>query len=232
MSIPSCKIFDPYTLYTNIPNNEGIKAVREAYDNHTNNVIITFLSLILTLNNFVFNSINYLQIMGCAMGTICAPAYANNFMAQFEKQHIYPYIKNKSILYLRYIDNIFMIWTETKQELLIFSEKLNSKHKTISFEHNISNSNISFLDTLIYKDKNKTLQTTLYRKLTDQQSHLHAHSDYPKSLKRSIPYSQALRIKTICSTLTEYKKHCAILKQNFIERGYVENILKYEIRQY
>ena len=98
-----------------------------------------------------------------------------------------------------------MIWTGTKQELLIFLEKLNSKHKTIKFEHKISHSNISFLDTLIHKDKNNTLQTTLYRKPTDQQSYLHAHSDHLKSLKISIPYSQALRIKTICSTLTEYK---------------------------
>ena len=167
--------------------------------------------------------------MGCAMGRVCAPAYANIFMDQFEKQHIYPYIKNKSILYLRYIDDIFMIWIWTKQELLIFLEKLNSKHKTIKFEHKISHSNISFLDTLIHKDKNNTLQTTLYRKPTDQQSYLHAHSDHPKSLKVSIPYSQALRIKTICSTLTEYKKHCAILKQKFIEWGYEENILKDEI---
>ena len=46
--------------------------------------------------------------MGCTMGTICAPAYANIFMAQFGKQHIYAYIKNKSIIYLRYIDVIFM----------------------------------------------------------------------------------------------------------------------------
>ena len=158
--------------------------------------------------------------MGCAMGTICAPAYANIFMTQFEKQHIYLYIKNKSILYLQYIDNIFMIWTGTKQELLIFLENLNSKHNAVKFEHNISHRKISFLDTLIYKDMNNTLQLTLYQKPTDQQSYLHARSDHPKSLKRSIPYSQALRIKTICFTLTEYKKHRAILKQNFIERGY------------
>ena len=111
-----------------------------------------------------------------------------------------------------------MIWTGTKQELLMFLGKLNSKLKTIKFEHNISNSNISFLDTLIYKDKSNTLQTTLHQKPTDQQSHLHAYSDHPKSHKRSIPYTQVLRIKTICSTLTEYKKHCAILKQSFIER--------------
>ena len=55
------------------------------------------------------------------------------------------------------------------------------------------------------KRQGNTLQTILYRKPTDQQSYLHAHSDHLKSLKISIPYSQALRIKTICSTLTEYK---------------------------
>ena len=66
---------------------------REAYSNHPNKtvvtkVVITFLSLIRTFNNFVFNSINLLQIMGCTLGIICAPAYANMFMTQFEKQHI------------------------------------------------------------------------------------------------------------------------------------------------
>ena len=86
------------SLHTKIPNNAGTKAVREAYDNHSNKtvatkVIIPFLSLILTLNNFVFGSTNYLQIMGFPMGTICASAYANIFMDQFEKQHIVPYIK-------------------------------------------------------------------------------------------------------------------------------------------
>ena len=54
-----------------------------------------------------------------------------------------------------------MIWTGTKQELLIFSENLSSKHKMIKFEH-ISHSNILFLDALAYKDKNNTLQTTFH----------------------------------------------------------------------
>ena len=79
---------DVRLLYTNIPNTEGISAVKRAYDNYskkttTTKVITTFLALIFTLNNFVFNCISYLQIKGCAMGTICAPAYANIFMANF-----------------------------------------------------------------------------------------------------------------------------------------------------
>ena len=51
---------DVKSLYANIPNNEGITAVNESYDKYkekavSTKVIITFLSLILTLNNFVFN---------------------------------------------------------------------------------------------------------------------------------------------------------------------------------
>ena len=53
-------------------------------------IITTFLALILTLNNFIFDCIHYLQIKGCAMVTIRAPAYANIFMASFELKYIYP----------------------------------------------------------------------------------------------------------------------------------------------
>ena len=182
------------SLYTNIPNNEGIKAVKGSYEKYkektvSTKVIITFLSFILTLNNFVFNCTHYLQTMGCAMGTICAPSYANIFMANFEAKHIYPYIKEKSLLYLRYIDDIFMIWKGTKVE------------------------------------------TTLYRKPTDQQAFLFAKSEHPRSLKNSIPYSQALRLKTICSKSTEFDKNCAIIKQKFLDRQYIEEVLDEQIKK-
>ena len=81
---------DVKSLYANIPNNEGIKAIKEPYEKYkektvSTKVIKTFLSLILTLNNFVFNCTYYLQTMGCAMGTICAPSYANIFMANLKQ---------------------------------------------------------------------------------------------------------------------------------------------------
>ena len=102
------------SLYANIPDNEGIKAVKEPYEKYkektlSTKVIITFLSLILTLNNFVVNCTHYSQTMDSAMGTICAPSYANIFMANFEAKHIYPDTKEMSLLYLRYINDIFMI---------------------------------------------------------------------------------------------------------------------------
>ena len=105
---------DILSLYTSITNNEGIAATKKRYDSYIHktiptNIITAFLVLILTLNNFVFNSKFYLQIKGCAKCTICAPAYANIFMAEFEQKYIYPLIKDKSILFFRYIGDTFMV---------------------------------------------------------------------------------------------------------------------------
>ena len=52
---------DVRSLYTSIPNNEGIAATKKRYDSYIHKtiptkIITTFLALILTLNNFVFNS--------------------------------------------------------------------------------------------------------------------------------------------------------------------------------
>ena len=109
---------DVRSLYTNIPNDEGIQAEREKLDDSPSRlptrVITTFLTLSLTLNNFIFNGINYLQTKGCAMGTKCALTYANIFMGKFEENHIYPRIQHKTRIFLRYIDDLFLFGKERK----------------------------------------------------------------------------------------------------------------------
>ena len=52
---------DILSLYTSITNNEGIAATKKVYDSYihktlSTKIITTFLALILTLNNFVFDS--------------------------------------------------------------------------------------------------------------------------------------------------------------------------------
>ena len=49
------------------------------------------------------------------MGTICAPAYKNIFIANFELKYIYSYIKDKAKVFLRFIDDLFMIWAGSEQ---------------------------------------------------------------------------------------------------------------------
>ena len=72
------------------------------------------MRLILMLNNFVFNNVNYLQKMGMAMGTRAAPSYSNIFMGKFEDQFVYKSRWYRFIRFWgRYIDDIFFIWTGT-----------------------------------------------------------------------------------------------------------------------
>ena len=84
------------------------------------------------------------------MGTICAPSYANIFMDHFERKCKYPLIEGKSLTYFRYINDIFLIWTRTKNELDQFFKDLNKKHPSIKFDYKASKDCIVFLDTEIY----------------------------------------------------------------------------------
>ena len=68
------------------------------------------------------------------MGTVCTPAYANIFMANFKLKYIYPYIKDKTKMFLRFIDDIFTISTGPEQKLLDFMSDLNKKHPSANFE--------------------------------------------------------------------------------------------------
>ena len=190
------------SLYTSIPNNEGIATIKKRYNSYIHKtipikIIITFPALILTLNNFVFNSKFYLQIKGCAMGTICAPAYANIFMAEFEQNYVHPLIKDKSVLFLRYIDDIFMVWTKSEKQLKDFMSELNQKHPSIKFDYKFDCKKIGFLETLVHIYQQNKLQTTLFQKSSDLQNFLNAKSKHPYSLKKSILYSQALRTQRI-----------------------------------
>ena len=97
------------------------------------------------------------------MGTICAQAYANIFMAEFDQKHIYPLIKDKSILFLCYTDDIFMVWTKSEKQLKDFMSVLNQKLPSINFDYKFDCKQIEFLDTLVYIDKQTKLQTTLFR---------------------------------------------------------------------
>ena len=102
--------FHVKSLYTSIPNAEGIKTVKKSLNNHPKQTvaakaITTFSAFTITLNNFIFNSRNYLQRKGYAMGTICAPSHANIFMDHFEGN---PFIKGFALIYLRFIDDFCM----------------------------------------------------------------------------------------------------------------------------
>ena len=188
-------------------------------------VILEFLKLILTCNNLEFNGKHFLQMKEYAMGTICAPSYANIFMGKFEDTFNYPFIKDLCKLYLRYIDDIFMIRTGTKEQFSQYYSTLNNCHHSIKFDLEISPDEVNFQDTTVYVDTCGNIQTKLYTKPTNRHTYLHRRSEHPLPLKNNLAYRQVLRIRRICSNEEHYRERCSELIDNFTSRGYkLDNI--------
>ena len=217
---------DVTSLYTNIPNQEGIEASQKQLAQHrpgtqapSNLSILKMLQYVLTKNNFDFNDKHYLQVGGTAMGTKVAPSLANLFMADFEDKWVYQYHTQPSV-WLRYIDDIFIIWEDTKEKLDSFIEYLNSCHPTIKFTSEQSTESINFLDTTVHIQTDGSLYTDLYCKPTDSHNYLMYESAHPRHCKHSLPYSQLLRVRRICTRLVDYDRNAEMLSKHFLRRGY------------
>ena len=148
------------------------------------------------------------------------PADASIFMAEIEQKCIYPLIKHKPILFLRYIDDIFMVWTKSEKQLKDFMSELNKKHSSLKFDFEFVCKRIEFLHTLVYINQQNKLQTTLFQKSSNRQNFVNAKSEHPYPLNKSIPYCQTLRIRRICSTFQDYHSHPRKLNEQFVDKGY------------
>ena len=90
---------DITSLYTVIPNGEGLLALKHFFDLRTvkeqsSETLLRLAELVLTLNCFSFADSYYKQIKGVAMGTKMGPIYANLFVGYIEHKflNIHTYI--------------------------------------------------------------------------------------------------------------------------------------------
>ena len=76
-------------------------------------------------------------------------------MDHFKRKYISLFLQGLSLIYLRFIDDIFFIWTGSKEKLIRNLDELNTKKDSVKFEFKISNISVSFQDTEMYMKKNK-----------------------------------------------------------------------------
>ena len=225
---------DVDSLYTNIPNLEGLRATAKHLIKHRtdignlqplNSSLCQILNMVLTMNNFRFNGEHFLQIGGTAMGTRVAPTYANLFMADFEETYVYTY-PTQPTLWVRFIDDIFIIWEHGPEELQKFLDHLNRVHNTIKFTSHSSREKVNFLDTWISTRTDGFLDTDLYRKPTDSNNYLEFTSAHPYHTKKGIPLGQFLRLHRICREKSSFVEHSIDKGKHFLRRGYPLDLIK------
>ena len=136
--------------------------------------------------------------------------------------------QNTPLVWYRFIDDVFFIWTHGEQKLKSFLESLNTFHPNIKFTHESSKECISFLDLSVSLSGNK-LSTDLYIKPTDRHQYLHYSSSHSDHTKKSIIFSQTLRLSRLCSKEIDFVKHKEEMKTWFLKRGYPESLIQSEM---
>ncbi len=235
---PNCLLvtLDVVALYPNIPIFEGMRAIwpmlrdsRSNAQHPTNTSIMRLLELVLRKNNFEFNGEHYVQIAGTAMGTKMAPSFANLYMGHFEDQHVYTY-PLQPWCWFRFIDDIKFLWPHGREELDRFIHHLNyvgsRDGRSLKFTAQISETSNDFLDTSLYFTPTGEIAFKLYSKPTDKHNYLRYDSCHPKRMKDSIPFSQFLRIRRICTELSEFDKSASLIAKHFLRRGYPKTLIE------
>ena len=225
---------DVVGLYPNIPHEGGLKALENALNRREDQSINT-TSLMelaeLALKNNYFEHVYkiYKQEQGTAIGAKFAPSYAIVYMGEFEENAIdgFPL---KPWVWWRYIDDVFMIWEYGEETLNEFVEHLNGLDPNIKFERPLKYSKVAidFLDVTVTRVDDR-LKTDLYTKPTDTHQYLEFSSCHPWHCKKSIPYSQALRLRRICSEEGDFVIRTSELKQYLYDRGYEKKLVDDQI---
>ena len=176
---------DVVGLYLSIPHDSGLKNIldKRKNENIPTADLIKMTEFALKNNYFEFNGKVKQQISGTGIRTKCTPPYACIYMDEFENEFL-SLRSDKPLVWLRYIDDVFFIWTHGEKELHRFMEALNNHQSNIKFTYTFSKncvpSNYQGASLpLIYIP---SLQIDI----------LHFTSSHPNHTKRSIIYSQAL----------------------------------------
>ena len=200
---------DITSLYTSIPTELGIEAINYwlgkkrdlIAERFTNNFITESLKFILTNNNVLFDEHMYLQLLGTAMGTKCAPPYACLAIGHLEETKLFTQELTKYFnqdecnqiiqLLKRYMDDGFIFWPETLN-FENFETSLNSMHPSIKFtfekaeiiyENDKKIQVLNFLDIKVILHEDMTVETDIYYKPTNAHDYLPYDRAHPEHIK-------------------------------------------------
>ena len=224
---------DITALYTNMNIDRTLTVTEHALTNNPDPTrpdreLMELLELTMKNNDFTFNKEIFLQIFGTAMGKPYAPSLANIYLIDFDDKAMNNF-RIKPKFYFRFLDDIFFIWTGTRAELAEYEIYLNTLIPDIKIGLNISDSEVNFLDTTVFKHSQNdicTLQTKVYFKETDTHQLLHTTSFHPPHTTRGVLKSQVLRFKRLSSFKTDYDQTCFTLFNSLKKRGYNKRLLR------
>ena len=171
----------------------------------------SLLEFCLTHTYFLFQGKYYEQVQGAAMGSPISPLIANIFMEEFEVQALLSSFPHTPSLWLRFVDDTFVInKAEHSQDLL---QHINSQDPHIQFTvEPTQQDSLPFLNTLVTIQPDNSFSTTVYRKPTHTDQYLHWDSNHHITAKQSVFNTLAHRAKTVSSSQVSFNQEMDHIK--------------------
>jgi hypothetical protein len=180
-------------------------------------IVISMAKFIFDNSLVHYNGKTYKQTNGIAMGTNCAVVIANLYMQTLIDKHFCQ--ENKVLLYKRFIDDIFHLWTGTLPEFNSFYESINQKIPGLKFTYKVSTSDTEFLDLCMFRQDN-LLQFRLFQKELNKYAYLTPLSCHPISTINGFIKGELIRIMRSCSTHYYYMQFKMKFFVRLLQRGF------------
>ena len=173
---------------------------------------------------FEFQGKFYEQSDGAAMGSPLSPVIANVYMEHLEETALRT-APLQPTLWLRYVDDTFVIWPHGQDELQRFHDHINQQHPNIQFTiEEEKEGKLAFLDVQITRSTDG-LSTSVYHKPTHTDTYILFHSHHHQRTTTGVLRCMRDRALQICSN-TEKKPELRRLNEVFQANGFPVNLVR------
>lgn len=230
---------DVESFYTNVSVASTIDSLRQAMHSMESKggvdmtAIADLAEVVMATNCFGFNGTWYHQEQGIAMGTPCAPSFANVNLGL--KEILVPEIVDAGgreglILYLRYIDDIFLVFKGDRTALQSCLDNLSTKLApfTIGWEVSSTRNSTSFLDIEFFFEQGwgpLGLQSKVFRKRMNKHQYIPWSSAHPDAVKKAFIKAELTRFMVISSNKSLFEERVTEFMKALRRRGYPSDTL-------
>ena len=179
--------------------------------------------------HFSYNGDTYTQVDGLVMVSRLGPVLAGIFMVELERT-ILPTLREHTRPWKRYVDDTIPYIKEESIEHVL--SKLNGYHDNIEFTYEIENDGkLPFLDVLVIR-KDCEVETTVYRKSTNNDIYLYWQSISPTTWKRGTLQTLVSRAFRVCSNEKHLENETKHLKKVFRDiNGYQNWVIEQTVEK-
>ena len=111
------------------------------------------------------------------------------------------------------------------ENLDLFIEILDTLHSFIKFRKEEGDSRIAFLDIMVMKAEDDTIEADIFYMETNAHRYLHFQSTHPHKIKRNIPFTLAQRITGIVSNENRREQCLSELAHFFKKCNFPEDLI-------